>query len=109
MDSFHVCPSFWGINVISPIFSYRWSLRYHSQGGDIPEILIDGNRKEIVDYLKRRETTMKKLFTIDDFMVAFIAAPGYGYGETIAKLFGLPKSMLHMLLSLVKGYPTLCK
>lgn len=33
---------------------------------------------------------MKKLFTIDDFMIAFISALGYGYGETIAKLFGLP-------------------
>ena len=31
---------------------------------------------------------MKKLFTIDDFMVAFISALGYGFGETIAKLSG---------------------
>ncbi len=36
---------------------------------------------------------MKKLFTIDDFMVALIAALGYGYGETIAQLFGLPAPM----------------
>lgn len=33
---------------------------------------------------------MKKLFTIDDFMVAFIAALGYGFGENIAKLPGWP-------------------
>ncbi|MBQ7564736.1 MAG: carboxylesterase family protein [Lachnospiraceae bacterium] len=32
---------------------------------------------------------MKKLFTIDDFMVAAIAALGYGFGETIARLSGL--------------------
>ena len=31
---------------------------------------------------------MKKLFTVDDFMVAFISALGYGFGETIAKLSG---------------------
>ena len=33
---------------------------------------------------------MKKLFTIDDFMVAFISALGYGFGETISKLSGWP-------------------
>ena len=33
---------------------------------------------------------MRKLFTIDNFMVAFIAALGYGFGETIAKLSGWP-------------------
>ena len=33
---------------------------------------------------------MKKLFTIDDFMIAFVSALGYGYGETISKVFGLP-------------------
>ena len=32
--------------------------------------------------------TMKKLFTIDDFMIAFIAALGYGFGETISRLSG---------------------
>ncbi len=31
---------------------------------------------------------MKKLFTIDDFMVAVIAALGYGFGETISRLSG---------------------
>ncbi len=36
---------------------------------------------------------MKKLFTIDDFMVAFIAALGYGFGETIATLSGWPGFM----------------
>ena len=34
---------------------------------------------------------MKKLFTIDDFAVAFISALGYGFGETIAKLLGWPE------------------
>ena len=33
---------------------------------------------------------MKKLFTIDDFMVAFIAALGYGFGENISYLLGWP-------------------
>ena len=33
---------------------------------------------------------MKKLFTIDDFMIALIAALGYGYGYAIAELFGWP-------------------
>ena len=36
---------------------------------------------------------MKKLFTIDDFMVALIAALGYGFGETIARLSGWPDFM----------------
>lgn len=36
---------------------------------------------------------MKKLFTIDDFMVAFIAALGYGFGESIARLSGWPEIM----------------
>ncbi|MDO4403694.1 MAG: carboxylesterase family protein [Atopobiaceae bacterium] len=31
---------------------------------------------------------MKKIFTIDDIMVAFISALGYGFGATISKLFG---------------------
>ena len=33
---------------------------------------------------------MKKLFTIDDFAVAVVAALGYGFGETVARLSGLP-------------------
>ena len=33
---------------------------------------------------------MKKLFTIDDFAVAFVGALGYGYGETISRLLGWP-------------------
>ena len=33
---------------------------------------------------------MKKLFTIDDFAVAFVSAMGYGYGEAISNLFGWP-------------------
>ena len=33
---------------------------------------------------------MKKLFTIDDFAVAFISALGYGFGETVAELLGWP-------------------
>ena len=36
---------------------------------------------------------MKKLFTIDHFMVAFISALGYGFGETIAYLSGWSKPM----------------
>lgn len=36
---------------------------------------------------------MRKLFTIDDFMVAFISALGYGYGETLAMLAGWPELM----------------
>ena len=36
---------------------------------------------------------MKKLFTVDDFMVAFISALGYGFGETIAKLSGWSELM----------------
>ena len=39
---------------------------------------------------------MKKLFTIDDFMVAAIAALGYGFGETIAQLSGWPELMCVM-------------
>ena len=31
---------------------------------------------------------MKKLFTIDDFMVPFISSLGYGFGETISRLSG---------------------
>jgi len=34
---------------------------------------------------------MKKLFTIDDIMVAFVAAFGYGFGYTLAKHFGWPE------------------
>ena len=33
---------------------------------------------------------MKKLFTVDDFAVAFVAALGYGFGETISRLLGWP-------------------
>ena len=34
---------------------------------------------------------MKKLFTIDDFAIAFVSALGYGYGYTITSLSGLPE------------------
>ena len=34
---------------------------------------------------------MKKLFTIDDFMVAFISAMGYGFGYTIPMHLGWPE------------------
>lgn len=34
---------------------------------------------------------MKKLFTIDDFMVAFISAMGYGFGYTIPMHLGWPQ------------------
>ena len=36
---------------------------------------------------------MKQLFTIDDFMVAFISALGYGYGYTLSKLSGWSEFM----------------
>ena len=36
---------------------------------------------------------MRRLFTIDDFMVAFISALGYGFGETIARLSGWSEAM----------------
>ena len=45
---------------------------------------------------------MKKLFTIDDFMVALIAALGYGFGYTIANLAGWPGWMC-MAACLVLG------
>ena len=45
---------------------------------------------------------MKKLFTIDDIMVAFIAALGYGFGATISKLSGWP-TLACSLASLVLG------
>ncbi len=45
---------------------------------------------------------MKKLFTIDDFMIAFISALGYGYSETIAKLSGWPMHMC-LVASLIIG------
>ena len=35
---------------------------------------------------------MKKLFTIDDFMVAFISSLGFGYGTAIGKLLGWPEA-----------------
>ena len=34
---------------------------------------------------------MKKLFTIDDIMVSFISALGYGFGAAISKLLGWPE------------------
>ena len=39
------------------------------------------------------ENEMKKLFTADDFMVAFISALGYGFGETIARISGWSELM----------------
>ena len=45
---------------------------------------------------------MKKLFTIDDIMVSFISALGYGFGETISRLSGWSKPMC-MVASLVVG------
>ena len=40
--------------------------------------------------LKKKGKILKKLFTIDDFMVAFISALGYGFGYTIPMYFGWP-------------------
>ena len=34
---------------------------------------------------------MKKLFTIDDFVIAFVSALGYGIGETVPRMFGCPE------------------
>ncbi len=45
---------------------------------------------------------MKKLFTIDDIMVAFVSAMGYGFGEAISRLLGWPP-LLCGLASLVLG------
>ena len=45
---------------------------------------------------------MKKLFTIDDFVVAFISALGYGFGETILELTGLSE-LACAIISLVVG------
>lgn len=36
---------------------------------------------------------MKKLFTVDDFMIAFVSALGYGFGESIARLSHWPTPM----------------
>ena len=48
------------------------------------------------------ESKMRKLFTIDDIMVAFISALGYGYGLAISGLYGWPYPMC-MVASLVVG------
>ena len=45
---------------------------------------------------------MRKLLTIDDIMVAFVSALGYGYGETLSRLFGWPMPVC-MLASMVAG------
>ena len=45
---------------------------------------------------------MKKLLTVDDFVVAFVSALGYGFGETISKLCGWPQ-LACMAASLVLG------
>ena len=45
---------------------------------------------------------MKKLFTIDDFMVAFISALGYGLGAEIPMLLGWP-GWMSTLISMAAG------
>ena len=45
---------------------------------------------------------MKKLFTLDDFMVAFISALGYGLGAEIPVILGLP-AWVSPVLSLIAG------
>ena len=45
---------------------------------------------------------MKKLFTVDDIMVSIVAALGYGFGETIARLSGWPE-ILCIAASLALG------
>lgn len=46
---------------------------------------------------------MKKLFTIDDFMIALMSSLGYGFGFTIPKLFGLP-AVVCLLICLAFGF-----
>ncbi len=41
-----------------------------------------------MNHFGRTGKIMKKLFTIDDFMVAFISALGYGFGYTIPMHLG---------------------
>ena len=50
----------------------------------------------------KRDTTMRKLFTIDDIMVAFVAAFGYGFGYTLSKHFGWPE-LVCIAICLVLG------
>ena len=45
---------------------------------------------------------LKKLFTIDDFAIAFVSAMACGYSETISKLLGVP-GLVSMGISLVLG------
>jgi para-nitrobenzyl esterase len=45
---------------------------------------------------------MKKLFTVDDFMIAFVSALGYGLSETFSRLMGWPKPAC-MAATLVVG------
>ena len=45
---------------------------------------------------------MKKLFTIDDFMIAIVAALGYGFGERIPRLLGCPE-LVCLAISVVAG------
>ena len=46
--------------------------------------------------------TVRKIFTVDDFMVAFILALCYGFGETIARMSGWPEPVV-MGVSLILG------
>ena len=45
---------------------------------------------------------MKKLFTLDDFMVAFIMALCFGFGETIARVSGWPEAVV-IVVSFILG------
>ena len=45
---------------------------------------------------------MRKLFTVDDFMIAFVAAMGYGLGERIPRFFGCSE-LVCVVASLVVG------
>ena len=42
--------------------------------------------------LLRKENEMKKIFTVDDLMVAVIAALGYGFGYSLARRCGWPET-----------------
>ena len=59
---------------------------------------------------------MRKLFTIDDIMIAFVAAFGYGFGYTLPKHFGWPELVciavcliLGMALEYITGRIIFCE
>ena len=59
-------------------------------------------RQPFYDYEHPNGQKMKKIFTVDDIMVAFIASLGYGFSETISRLLGWPE-VICMAVSVVIG------